>query len=189
MKTPIEFLNEPLNSNRSLTTDCPVWPYLSYYIYHIENKLPKAYGSALETQSVIISGFATNLAARITNVANNVLITEKQIFEKTILGREMETSSYYKLVSENKSYLTDIIKAYPELDRVLTKLSQNFVEFTLQFFTDLIEDRQEINEVFNIGSDVNLSAIDVSASETHYGSRTVCTLSFNFIKIVTNQEI
>ena len=125
----------------------------------------------METQSVIISGFATNLAARITNVANNVLITEKQIFEKTILGREMETSLYFKLVSENKNYLTEIIKAYPELDRVLTKISQNFVEFTLQFFTHLKEDRQEINEVFNIGSDVNLSAIDVSASETHYGSR------------------
>jgi type 2 lantibiotic biosynthesis protein LanM len=184
LKTPIEFLTEPLNSHRSLTTDCPLWPYLSYYIYHIENKLPKTSGSALETQSVIISGFATNLAARITNAANNVLITEKQIFEKSIIGREMETSSYYKLVSENKSYLTDIIKAYPELDRVLTKISQNFVEFTLQFFTHLKEDRQEINEVFNIGSDVNLSAIDVATSETHYGSRTVCTLSFNSIKII-----
>jgi len=50
LKTPIEFLTEPLNRHRSLTTDCPAWPYLPYYIYHIENKLPKASGSALETQ-------------------------------------------------------------------------------------------------------------------------------------------
>ncbi|UST69176.1 type 2 lanthipeptide synthetase LanM [Pseudomonas moraviensis] len=183
MKNPKDFLSGTMPFKRGYTTDCPVWPYLSYYIFHIEEQFPKSCENDETFKSTVINGFVTNLAARLTNAANNVLVTEKIIFEKTTCSK-METSAYFKLISENKNYLLDIISAYPELDRVLTKLSKNFIEFTAQLILALIEDRQDINKKFNISTGTKLSSVEVSSSETHNGSRTVCILSFDSIKIV-----
>ncbi|WP_248742375.1 MULTISPECIES: type 2 lanthipeptide synthetase LanM [unclassified Pseudomonas] len=183
MKNPIDFLSETMSPERGYTTDCPVWPYLSYYIFHIEKSISQLCENHEAYKSTVINGFVTNLAARITNAANNVLITEKQVFEKTTCSK-METAAYFDLVSRNKNYLADIINAYPELDRILTKISNNFIEFTVQLIKALIDDRQEINKKFNIPTGANLSAIEVSSGETHNGSRTVCTLSFDSIKVL-----
>lgn len=172
-----------MSPERGYTTDCPVWPYLSYYIFHIEKNISQLCENDEAYKSTVINGFVTNLAARITNAANNVLITEKLVFKKTTC-RKMETSAFFDLVSENKNYLIDIISAYPELDRVLTKLSNNFIEFTVQLIKALVDDRQEINKKFNIPTGAKLSAIEVSSSETHNGSRTVCTLYFDCIKVI-----
>ncbi|MBV4485920.1 type 2 lantipeptide synthetase LanM [Pseudomonas sp. SWRI153] len=183
MKTPIDFLSETTSPERSYTTDCPVWPYLSYYIFQIEKNLSQLCEDDEAFKSAVINGFVTNLAARITNAANNVLITEKLVFEKTTCNK-VETPAYFTLVSENKNYLFEIINAYPELDRVLTKLSNNFVEFTIQLIKAFVDDRKDISTKFNIPTGAQLSAIEVSSSETHNGSRTICTLSFDSIKVI-----
>lgn len=183
MKNPKDFLSGTTPMKRGYATDCPVWPYLSYYIFHIEKQFPKSCKNNEALKSTVINGFVTNLAARLTNAANNVLITEKIVFEKTTSSK-METSAYFKLVGENRNYLLDIISAYPEMDRVLTKLSNNFIEFTIQLVLALIEDRQDINKQFDIPTGSTLSSVDVSSSETHIGSRTVCILSFGSIKII-----
>lgn len=184
MITPTDLLNFPHLHHDPLKTDCPVWPYLSYYVHHIEKKIKTISGIAKEEQTVIINGFLSNLSARITNAANNVLFTEKKIFETSILGSEIDTNSYFKIISEHSNYLSDILKAYPELNRLLTKISDNFIDQTIQLMVHLEEDRHELHKISNINPQDSLTKCDVSNSETHNGSRAVCTLTFASTKKV-----
>jgi type 2 lantibiotic biosynthesis protein LanM len=111
--------------------------------------------------------------------AKNVLFTEKKFFEDTVLCTEIDTDGYFKIVGENKDYLSDILNAYPELDRVLTKLADNFIEQTATFIIHFSEDRIELPSLLNITDKDTLVTCEVSNGETHNGSKAVCILTFS----------
>lgn len=176
-----EYFSKLANSRnkKKLKTDCPLWPYLSYYIENVERKLHESEAITKKEQSVIINGILKNLSSRIVNAANNVLFTEKKIFEEKILKSKIDTESYFKIIYDNNECLSDILTAYPELDRLLTKVSQNFVAQTVTISDHLSEDRSELHTISCITLEDDLIEFEVSNGETHNGSKTVCILTFS----------
>lgn len=179
MTTSNIFSKLPNHHEKTLQTDCPVWPYLLYYIDNIEKHLHPNAKITKNEQRVIINGFLSNLSSRIMTASKNVLFTEKKFFEETTLGTEIGTDSYFKIVGENKDYLSDILKAYPELDRVLTKIADNFIEQTTTFILHFSEDRAELAIFSNTINKDSLVTCEVSNGETHNGSKAVCILTFS----------
>lgn len=179
MSTPEKYLELSAPYKSSLNTDCPIWPYLSYYIGNVEKRLASNTNITENEKTVIINGFLINLSSRIVNAANNVLFTEKKILEKNELKTEISTNSYFKIIADNNDYLSDILKAYPELNRLLTKISDNFADQTITLILHLSEDKSEFHTISNISSEDTLIKCEVSNGETHNGSKTVCTLTFS----------
>lgn len=179
MPTSSIFLKLSNTYNKTLKTDCPVWPYLSYYIDNVEKKSTPNVKISKNEHGAIINGFLSNLSSRIMTAAKNVLFTEKKIFEDTVLGTEIDTDGYFKIVGENQDYLSDILKAYPELDRVLTKIADNFIEQTATFIMHFSEDRVELFTFLDTTDKDTLVACEVSNGETHNGSKAVCILTFS----------
>lgn len=179
MLTPENYLKFSHPFNNTLKTDCPVWPYLAYYIDNVEKGLSSNSTITKKEQTVIINGFLNNLSSRIINAANNVLFSEQKIFENNVLKAEINTDSYFKIIGENNDYLSDILKAYPELNRLLTKISDNFIDQTITLALHLSEDRTELHTISSITSKDDLVACEISNGETHNGSKTVCTLTFS----------
>lgn len=79
----IDFLT--LNSSaENLTTDCPVWPFLAYYVEKTKRNLTQIEKLDHEEGKAIINGYVGNLSTRITNTAQNVLSVERDILNQTI---------------------------------------------------------------------------------------------------------
>lgn len=179
MVRPLDFLkNITLAKEVKLNTDCPVWPYLAYYIHKTEGEFQKIDKLTHSEKSVIINGFLSNLSSRITTASNNVLFSERAILEKTLTERKITIKEHFKILRETPTYLLDILSAYPELDRLLEKLSENFIEQSLCLAKNLINDKAILSNVSNIHARHTITGCDVSEGETHNGSMTVCILTF-----------
>jgi type 2 lantibiotic biosynthesis protein LanM len=179
MARPLDFLTDTsLEEKTHLNTDCPVWPYLAYYVHTVEKNFLTLDELATDEKIVIINGFLSNLSSRATAASNNVLFAEREIYEKTFNGKKVSAKEHFKIIRENPKYLFDILSAYPELDRVLEQLAKNFVEQSLRFATNLINDRHILSKITNAPENKSIVSCDVSEGETHNGSLTVCTLTF-----------
>ncbi|MGR4972102.1 hypothetical protein ACIPQ1_04525 [Pseudomonas sp. LARHCG127] len=127
MIIPLDFLtNSALAKSVDISTDCPVWPYLSYYTHKSKQAIHDLGELSDNDQSVIINGFLHNLTARVMATANNVLFAERSILEKTAPTARITAKEHYKILRNTTSYLHDILTAYPELDRLLETISHNF---------------------------------------------------------------
>ncbi|MEB0123557.1 DUF4135 domain-containing protein, partial [Pseudomonas sp. CCI1.2] len=179
MQYAIEILKLQSQDVKSITTDCPVWPYLVFFTKKSIEGLTKIEGLAEPEKKVIINGYLRNLSTRITNTAANVLTVEKDILNSTIKPHKLNTVEYYNLVRNNSNYLLNILEAYPELDRVLQQVSENFVDQTRLLATRLSEDRAFLEALIGEQSSYPISECNPSEGETHNGSLTVCSLTFS----------
>ncbi len=185
MQEAVEILKLQSPESENLTTDCPVWPFLAYYIKNTAEQLTTIKGLTDHESKVIINGYLKNLSTRITNTATNVLSVEKDVLNQTITPHKLTTSDYYQLLRKNNEYLLNILEAYPELTRVLQKITDNFVSQTYLFAIRVVEDRAALEMLGDVNPYLSLSECAPSEGETHNGSLTVCTLTFsNGSKIV-----
>lgn len=179
MTRPLDFLtNSELEESTMVGTDCPVWPYLAFYVYKIKKEFDPLDELSDSEKSAIINGFLHNLTARVTATANNVLFAERNLLEKTTPAKKIPVKEHYKILRNTKSYLHDILVAYPELDRLLEKITQNFFEQSLRLAKNLICKKDTLSKIVNIRSSHLLTKCEVSEGETHNGSATVCILTF-----------
>lgn len=168
----------------ALDTDCPLWPYLNYYAYRMERQLAAVAGVSLDEKKIVLNGFLESLALRVMNAASNVLISERAILAET-LEREVSSEEYFELLRSDKYYLDDVLSAYPELDRVLLKMADNYIDFTVDFLVGLAADRSGLCSIASVGDQHSVVECVVSEGETHKSSRAVVIVTFsNFEKVV-----
>jgi type 2 lantibiotic biosynthesis protein LanM len=179
MRDAVEILKLQSPESENLTTDCPVWPFLAYYVKNAVKELTVIEGLSDVERKIIINGYLKNLSTRITNTATNVLSVEKDILNQTITPHKLTTSEYYELLRKNNAYLLNILEAYPELARVLQKIADNFVRQTYLLAQRIAEDRTALETLTEANSYHYLSECAPSEGETHNGSLTVCTLTFS----------
>ncbi|MBT2338130.1 MULTISPECIES: DUF4135 domain-containing protein [Pseudomonas] len=179
MTKPLDFLRaSALADMNELHTDCPVWPYLAYYIQQSKQAFKDIDGLSDNDKSTIINGFLCNLASRITAASNNVLFTERDILEKTVPLGKITVREHYEILKKTAPYLLNILTAYPELDRLLEKMTDNFIDQSFRLAKNLCADKNSLCKIVNIHQPHSLKRCDVSEGETHNGSATVCILTF-----------
>ncbi|MDR3566230.1 MAG: type 2 lanthipeptide synthetase LanM [Negativicutes bacterium] len=180
----IDFLT--LNSSaENLTTDCPVWPFLAYYVEKTKRNLTQIEKLDHEEGKAIINGYVGNLSTRITNTAQNVLSVERDILNQTIKPHKLGVFEHYAILRKNNEYLLNILESYPELTRTLQKITDNFIDQTYLLALRLTEDKPGFKALTSLSSAHLLLECTPSEGETHNGSLTACTLTFtNGSKVV-----
>lgn len=163
-----------------LNTDCPLWPYLAHFIEEVESRLAYSAGSREGQEAkIVINGFLTNLVQRLMNIANNVLVAESKVLERSRGGDALRLSEVYDLLRRDSSYLKDILSAYPELERLLSVVTANFISSAVELFCRFKADREAILDSFSIKRDAVVDGCEVSEGETHKGSRVVVIMAFS----------
>ncbi|MCR8720794.1 DUF4135 domain-containing protein, partial [Pseudomonas syringae] len=167
-----------------IDTDCPLYPYLNLYAKKADNLLDRVNGVSADEKKIIVNGFLKSLTQRIMNTANNVLVAEREILATTLSKENISSSDFYQILRNNSDYLQDILTSYPELHRILLQITQNYVDFTIEFCIHLGLDRLELFKLCSVRSGDLITECNVSMGETHKRSRTVVIVRFSNLQQV-----
>lgn len=172
-KTIINYIDSTDQKLSKLRTDSPMWPYLSMFTEGVS----KLIDIDLLDNKIIFNGYLESLNDTIINISKNVLFAELELLNSTH-SKEVNTNDFYKLLIEDKSYLKDIINNYPELNRLLSKITCNYQDRLLEMIESYYNDENEIKQFFLINKHANLIKLSLAKGESHNGHARVGILEF-----------
>ncbi|NCR59415.1 MAG: type 2 lantipeptide synthetase LanM [Microcystis aeruginosa LL13-06] len=169
----------------SAITDIPLFPeflhpFINYYLNEFKSSCSH-WESFLEQE--VLKEFVHDLLKRLSFVCARTISADiKQQSVLRLLKGESSKDRYDYYVNQilgTPQGLLSLLRRYPVLGRLLTVITTQAIDNSLEFLKRLILDREPLAQSFNQGKEIGqVTNIELSLSDPHNGGQTVWSVTF-----------